>query len=33
VKEGLLYGASVAERGTNEARFGKTAPTPEEAVG
>ena len=26
VKEGLLYGSSVAERGTNEAKFGKTKP-------
>jgi hypothetical protein len=34
VKEGLLYGAGVAERGTNEAAFGKTAvPLPEETVG
>ena len=24
VKEGLLYGSSVAERGTNDASFGKT---------
>jgi hypothetical protein len=25
VKEGLLYGSSVAERGTNDASFGKKA--------
>ena len=34
VKEGLLYGSSVGERGTNEALFGKNAvPVPEEAAG
>ena len=34
MKEGLLYGSSVGERGTNEALFGKTAvPVPEEAAG
>ena len=31
VNEGLLYGSSVAERGTNDASFGKTVP--EETVG
>ena len=34
VKEGLLYGSSVAERGTNDASFGKkVVPVPEETVG
>jgi hypothetical protein len=34
VKEGLLFGSSVAERGTNDASFGtKGVPVPEETVG
>jgi hypothetical protein len=34
VKEGLLYGSSVGERGTNDASFGKTVvPVPEESIG
>jgi flavorubredoxin len=34
VKEGLLYGSSVAERGTNDASFGKSAvPVPEKSLG
>ena len=34
VKEGLLFGSSVAERGTNDASFGKGAvPAPEKALG
>lgn len=34
VKEGLLFGARAAERGTNDASFGKPAvPVPEETVG
>ena len=34
VKDGLLYGSSIAERGTNDASFGKTGvPVPEETVG
>ena len=34
VKEGLLFGSRVAERGTNDASFGKKpAPVPEETVG
>ena len=33
VKEGLLYGSSVGERGTNDASFKKMTPVPEETVG
>ena len=34
VKEGLLFGSATAERGTNDASFGKkTDPVPEETVG
>jgi hypothetical protein len=33
VKEGLLYGSRVAERGTNEALFKAGEPLPEETVG
>ena len=33
VKEGLLYGSSVAERGTTDASFGKKVPASGETVG